>query len=89
MQIRAYSKNDIEQMIAIWNEIVDEGIAFPQENLLDDNTGSQFFASQSYCGVAVDEDDSIVGLYILHPNNVGRCGHICNASYAVSSICRG
>lgn len=27
----------------------------------------------------------ILGLYILHPNNVGRCGHICNASYAVSS----
>lgn len=30
-----------------------------------------------------------MGLYILHPNNVGRCGHICNASYAVSSKCRG
>ena len=26
----------------------------------------------------------IVGLYILHPNNVGRCGHIANASYAVA-----
>ena len=25
----------------------------------------------------------------LHPNNVGRCGHICNASYAVSSDARG
>ena len=34
-------------------------------------------------------DGRIVGLYILHPNNVGRCGHICNASYAVSSTCRG
>ena len=31
----------------------------------------------------------IVGLYILHPNNVGRCGHICNASYAVKSQLRG
>lgn len=31
----------------------------------------------------------ILGLYILHPNNVGRCGHICNASYAVSSKSRG
>ena len=31
----------------------------------------------------------IVGLYILHPNNVGRCGHICNASYAVNKACRG
>ena len=32
-----------------------------------------------------DEKKQILGLYILHPNNVGRCGHICNASYAVSS----
>ncbi len=30
-----------------------------------------------------------MGLYILHPNNIGRCGHICNASYAVSSDARG
>ena len=33
------------------------------------------------------EDGQIVGLYILHPNNVGRCGHLCNASYAVDA-CR-
>ena len=31
----------------------------------------------------------IVGLYILHPNNVGRCGHICNTSYAVKDGVRG
>ena len=36
-----------------------------------------------------EDDGRIVGLYILHPNNVGRCGHICNASYAVKSKCRG
>ena len=28
-------------------------------------------------------------MYILHPNNVGRCGHICNASYAVRRDVRG
>lgn len=89
MQIRKYKTDDIQQMITIWNEIVDEGIAFPQEELLDETTGEQFFSSQSYCGVAADENGNILGLYILHPNNVGRCGHICNASYAVSSSCRG
>lgn len=31
----------------------------------------------------------VAGLYILHPNNVGRCGHHANASYAVSSKMRG
>ena len=89
MTIRKYSSDDLKQMISIWNEIVEEGIAFPQEELLNDNTGETFFSSQNYCGVAVDDSGSVVGLYILHPNNVGRCGHICNASYAVSSSCRG
>ncbi|MBQ6583144.1 MAG: GNAT family N-acetyltransferase [Mogibacterium sp.] len=72
----------------IWNEVVEEGIAFPQEDYLDMTTGPEFFASQSYTGVA-EEDGRVLGLYILHPNNVGRCGHICNTSYAVSSGARG
>ena len=39
---------------------------------------------------AVDaESGKVYGLYILHPNNIGRCGHICNASYAVSRDSRG
>lgn len=86
--IREYQEADLTRMIDIWNEVVEEGIAFPQEELLDDESGKAFFESQSYTGVAEDEG-IIVGLYILHPNNVGRCGHICNASYAVSSKCRG
>ena len=88
MVIRQYKTEDLEQMIAIWNEVVEEGIAFPQEELLNSKTGAEFFASQSYCGIAV-EDDKVYGLYILHPNNIGRCGHICNASYAVASYSRG
>ena len=88
MIIRKYEDKDILQMIAIWNEVVEEGIAFPQEDMLDEISGKEFFESQSYTGVAED-NGKIVGLYILHPNNVGRCGHICNASYAVNSKCRG
>ena len=87
MVIREYTEKDIKQMISIWNEVVEDGIAFPQEDMLEEETGKEFFGSQSYTGVA--DDGNIVGLYILHPNNVGRCGHICNASYAVSSKCRG
>lgn len=88
--VREYIEQDLPDMIRIWNEIVEEGIAFPQEELLDIETGKEFFAAQTYNGVAVDEDTGkIYGLYILHPNNVGRCGHICNASYGVSSESRG
>ena len=88
MIIRKYEEKDLQQMIDIWNEVVEAGIAFPQEDFLDPVSGKEFFESQSYTGAAED-DGRTVGLYILHPNNVGRCGHICNASYAVKSKCRG
>lgn len=89
MIVRAYETKDLESMIQIWNEVVEEGIAFPQEELLNDITGAEFFASQTYSAVAEDENShTIQGLYILHPNNVGRCGHICNTSYAVRSESR-
>ena len=89
MLIRRYEKDDMIQMINLWNEVVEDGIAFPQEEYLDIETGAAFFGSQTFTGVAVDDSGEVVGLYILHPNNIGRCGHICNASYAVSSKCRG
>ena len=90
MIVRAYVKDDLDAMIQIWNEVVEEGVAFPQEEFLDRETGAEFFASQTYAAVAEDESSRAVqGLYILHPNNVGRCGHIGNASYAVRSESRG
>ena len=90
IEIREFNEKDISKMVSIWNEVVEEGVAFPQEEYLDEKTGEEFFASQSYCGVAENVNTGeVLGLYILHPNNIGRCGHICNASYAVSSGCRG
>lgn len=90
VQLRQYTKNDINDASAIWNTVVEEGVAFPQEDALNEKTGDEFFASQSYTGVAYDADTGeMVGLYILHPNNVGRCGHLCNASYAVRRDLRG
>ncbi|MBO6054336.1 MAG: GNAT family N-acetyltransferase [Oscillospiraceae bacterium] len=88
MTVRQYRQEDLPAMIRIWNEVVEEGVAFPQEDYLGESDGAAFFASQSFCGVA-EEDGSVRGLYILHPNNVGRCGHIGNASYAVDSRFRG
>ena len=88
MVVREYGQADVAAMVDVWNEVVRDGIAFPQEDELDLASGAGFFSSQTYCGVAV-EDGRLLGLYILHPNNVGRCGHIANASYAVSSAARG
>jgi len=87
--VREYEAGDIPGMNEVWNEVIREGVAFPQEEFLDGTSGAAFYAGQSYCGVAVDGNGIIAGLYILHPNNIGRCGHIANASYAVRSGQRG
>ncbi len=84
------SGNELREAVDIWNDVVEDGVAFPQLELLDCDTGKEFFMQQSFTGAAYDEESGeIVGLYILHPNNVGRCGHICNASYAVKKDRRG
>ena len=89
INIRKYEKKDIKEMAEIWNEVVEDGVAFPQEEKLNETQAEKFFSSQTFCGVAENESGEVLGLYILHPNNVGRCGHIANASYAVSKKCRG
>ena len=77
IQVRAYTQADLPALIRIWNEVVEDGVAFPQEELLDASSGAAFFAEQTCTAVAEDRQTGhIYGLYILHPNNVGRCGHI-------------
>lgn len=88
MTVRPYEEKDLPAMIAIWNEVVEDGCAFPQEEPLTAESGRAFFASQTVSAVAV-EGSAVFGLNILHPNNEGRCGHIANASYAVASAARG
>ena len=88
MDVRAYMDGDLGRMVEIWNEVVRAGNAFPQFEEMSVEEAREFFSDQSRCAVAVDEG-GVVGLYILHPNNVGRCAHTANASYAVDSSARG
>ncbi|MBE6568880.1 MAG: GNAT family N-acetyltransferase [Ruminococcaceae bacterium] len=88
MIVRYYRADDVPVMRVIWNQVVEDGIAFPQLDCLTEEEAEAFFAEQTCCAVA-EQDGKVVGLYILHPNNIGRCGHIGNASYAVERSCRG
>lgn len=88
LTIRKYSDQDLEQMKMIWNEIVEEGTSFPEEKILTLKEARNFFANKTCASVALNNTE-VVGLYIIQPNNIGRCEHIANASYGVKSTCRG
>lgn len=79
----------LEDAVEIWNQVVLDGRAFPQIETLKPEEAAEFFAAQTYTAVAVDDSGEAVGLYTLHPNNIGRCGHLANASYAVKRDKRG
>lgn len=88
--VRPSREDDLPAMIHIWNEVVEDGVAFPQEETLTLENGWEFFSAQTYTAVAADRDtNTVLGLYILHPNNIGRCGHLANTSYAVRRDTRG
>lgn len=88
--VEKYTENDLEKAVEIWNQVVEDGRAFPQTEKLSFDEGKAFFESQTYSAVAkIKETGDVIGLYILHPNNIGRCGHIANASFAVERGARG
>ena len=88
--VRPHTPFDVPAMAEVWNQVVEDRVAFPQEELLAPDQAAAFFSAQTHCGVAcVPQPGEVVGVYILHPNNVGRCGHICNTSYAVRRDARG
>ena len=55
IKIRQYAEEDVKETIAIWNEVVKEGIAFPQKETLTESTGDLFFKEQTFTGIAYDE----------------------------------
>ena len=89
MLVRAFETADVPAMRDIWNEVVRAENAFPQVGDLKSDEAEKFFAAQSFSGVAAGDDGKVLGLCIVHSNNIGRCGVIANASYAVASAARG
>jgi hypothetical protein len=47
LKIEAYSEKYINDAIAIWNDIVEDGIAFPQKETLDAQTGATRTSSRT------------------------------------------
>lgn len=85
---RPYANDDLAYLKDIWNDILEDGIYFPGDHLLEQTEFETLLTSQS-CVTCILVDLEVAGYFILHPNNIGRCSHIANASYAISKNYRG
>ena len=51
--VRKYEEKDLPELIRIWNEVVEDGVAFPQEEYLNEETGRNFFEEQTYTAAVI------------------------------------
>ena len=56
IQIRAYQSKDAASAAQIWNEVVTDGNAFPQDTEMTANVANLFFQEQTYTGIAETAD---------------------------------
>lgn len=45
--IREYKESDVNSMVEIWNEVVEEGVAFPQIDGLTEESGKEFLLNKA------------------------------------------
>lgn len=86
--MRNIEKAYLPQATEIWNDVVAAGDSFPGDIILSEDEAWEMFCAQTETVCAM-KGGEVVGVYILHPNNIGRCAHIANASYAVKAGARG
>lgn len=87
-RIETYDKKYLKNACAIWNEVVEEQNSFPQNKPFSLEEADEFFKSQTRTA-CLFENGKMEGIYILHPNNAGNCGHIANCSYGLTKSARG
>ena len=86
IRFRNYKDCDLECMTSMWNEILEDGMSFPGTELYESSQFQKMLDEQTRV-VCMEKDGELVGYYILHPNNIGRCSHIANASYVIKKQC--
>ncbi|MBQ3400187.1 MAG: GNAT family N-acetyltransferase [Lachnospiraceae bacterium] len=89
--LREMRPEDMPAVLEIWNQVVEEGGSIPFEEPLDEGFLGMILAdAESYVAVETsDSGEAVIGMYCVHPNILGRCSHVANATYLVAAGHRG
>lgn len=83
-----YDSKYLSKMTEMWNDILEDGLAFPGLDLYADKEFEHYLLDQSAV-TCMFVDGELAGYYTIHPNNIGRCSHVANASYCMNKDFRG
>ncbi len=91
MNIRkADEEKDYDKVWDIFTNVISTGDTYVfDSNTPKDTLHKNWFADYMDTFVAVDDNDEILGTYIIKPNQIDLGNHIANCSYMVNSKYRG
>ncbi|WP_207940557.1 hypothetical protein DOK78_001936 [Enterococcus sp. DIV2402] len=84
----AYKQEHLKQMTDMWNAVLLDGNAFPGEEYYSKASFDNYLREQSLV-TCVWLNGELAGFFVIHPNNIGRCAHVANASYVIDKKFRG
>jgi L-amino acid N-acyltransferase YncA len=90
VHIRQVTSEDGEGIWAIYQEVIERGDAFAQyADTPPEGVLARWLSPELAAFVAETAAHTIIGAYLLKPNQPGRGAHIANATYMVASAGRG
>jgi L-amino acid N-acyltransferase YncA len=89
MLIRSVEPEDADAIWWIFSQIVQEGNAFLSDEVVDRAEIWASWSSHKSVAYVADENDEVVGAYLLKSNAHGRGSHIANGTYMVHPHWRG
>jgi ribosomal protein S18 acetylase RimI-like enzyme len=81
--IRAADDDDLDDLFALYAQVVEEGGAFPRDPPADERTFRKAWIDEKTGVYVAQIGGAFAGAYHLLPNYDGTAGHIANAGYMV------
>ncbi len=89
MEIRLANINDYEAIWSIFEEVVKAGDTYTFSPLTPKEDLKKHWFADYMTTFVVENDNRVVGTYIIKPNQVGLGSHVANCSYMVSPNAQG
>ena len=89
LKIRAANDADRNGIWEIFHEVVAAGDTYPFDPQMSRDDALAYWFQRGTHTYVAQQDDQIVGTYILRPNWSGPAGHVANAAFMVAANARG
>jgi L-amino acid N-acyltransferase YncA len=87
--IRPATDSDRDTIWEIFHEVITAGDTYPFDPEMSRNDALAYWFQGGAHTYVAEQDDQIVGTYILRPNWSGPGGHVANAAFMVGASARG